>query len=573
MKNIVRQPIVVLLGHVDHGKTSILDLVRGTSVASKEAGGITQSISAYSVLIENIKKICGNLLKNIKLTIPGILFIDSPGHEAFTTLRKRGGSISDIAILVIDINEGLKPQTIEAIEILKNAKTPFVVAANKIDKISGWRDNKKGSLLEIINDQSERVVQDMETKLYTIAGGLSNYGFDSDRFDRVKDYTKQIAIIPTSAKKGFGFAELLMVISGLAQKYLEENLKINVEGQGKGTILEVTEEKGIGKTLDCVIYDGSIRQNDMLIIGAIDKLIKTRVKSLFLIERNRLKSVKEIHATCAVKISAQDLDDALAGMPIRVANNNVEKIEDEIKAEIQEVLIKTDKAGIIVKADTLGSLEALIALLKKKDIKIRKASIGDMAKNDLVEAYSDEDPLNRVIAAFNVKQLDEHQGVKVINHNIIYKVIEDIDEWMIQESKKIQSKQLEKLAKPFKIQILKGYVFRQSNPAITGVEVLAGTAKSNTPMMKDGKKLCDLKSMQEENNSVNEAVQGKQVAASFPGVTIGRQLKEGDILYSDLKEDEFRRLKELKKYLNNNEMKVLREIAEIRRKTNPTWGI
>jgi translation initiation factor 5B len=574
MKQIIRQPIVTLLGHVDHGKTSILDLVRGSSVALKEAGGITQCISAYSVPIENIKKICGGLLKNISLTIPGILFIDSPGHEAFTTLRKRGGSIADIAVLVIDINEGLKPQTREAIEILKNAKTPFVVAANKIDKIGGWRSNPELNLLKDIEEQSDRVIEDMEAKLYRIIGGLSEYGFNSERFDRVKDYTREIAIIPTSAKTGEGFPELLMVITGLSQRYLEESLRINVEGQGKGTILEVSEEKGMGKTLDCVLYDGVIKQNDALYIGAQNRIIKTKIRCLFLVEQNKLKSVEEAHAACALKISAPDIDDAIPGMPIRVANDNAEEIEKEIRAEIQEVLIEEEGEGIIVKADTLGSLEALTNLLKKKGIKIKKAGIGDITKKDLAEACTDENPLCRVVIGFNVKQSEPYEGVKVFTNNVIYKLIEDLEKWIDDETKRLEAKKLEKITRPFKIQILKGYVFRQSNPAVVGVEVLGGVARTNTPLMKaDGRKVGDLKSMQEENENISEAEAGKQVAIAMPDVTIGRQVREGDILYSDINEDEFRKLKELKKYLNSSEVSVLKEIVEIKRKDKPTWGI
>lgn len=574
MIKIVRQPIVTLLGHVDHGKTSILDLVRGTSVACKEAGGITQCISAYSVQIDKIKKICGKLLDKINLTLPGILFIDSPGHEAFTTLRKRGGNIADIAILVIDINEGLKPQTKEAIEILKNAKTPFVVAANKIDNMGGWRSNPKINLLQNIKDQSDRVIQDMESKLYTIVGKISSYGFNADRFDRVEDYTKQVSIIPVSAKTGEGFAELLMVITGLAQKYLEESLKINVEGQGKGTILEVSEEKGMGKCLDCVLYDGTVKQNDTLFVGGIDKIIKTKVKCLFLVEGCKLKSEKEVHAACAVKISGPGLDDALSGMPIRVANKDVDKIEEEIKSEIDEVLIETEGEGIIIKADTLGSLEALTNLLKCKKIKIKKAGVGDINKKDLTEACSDENPLCKLVLGFNVKQLEKHEGVKVIINKVVYKIIEDAEKWLEEEAKRIETGQLEKITKPFKIQILKGHVFRQSGPAVVGVEVLEGIVRTNSPLMKkDGKKICDLKSLQEESKNISEAEKGKQVAASLPGVTVGRQIKEGDILYSDLSEVEFRKLKELKKLLNGSEMNVLKEIAEIKRKTKATWGI
>ena len=134
----IRQPVVSVLGHVDHGKTKLLDRIRGTSVQAREAGAITQHIGATEVPIEHIYKVCKQLIGNKKFDVPGLLFIDTPGHHSFTTLRARGGSLADIAVLVIDIREGLMPQTIESIRILRQYKTPFVIALNKVDTIQGW---------------------------------------------------------------------------------------------------------------------------------------------------------------------------------------------------------------------------------------------------------------------------------------------------------------------------------------------------------------------------------------------------------------------------------------------------
>ena len=571
----IRQPICVLLAHVDHGKTSILDKIRGSAIASKESGGITQSISAYEIPLSEIKKTCGDLIKNVsELTIPGLLFIDSPGHEAFTTLRKRGGSIADIAIVVIDINDGIKPQTEEVLNILKSSKTPFVIAANKIDTISGWRSNSNLSLIKNLSEQSESTTLNFERKLYELVAAVSRFGFNSDRFDRIDDYTKKIVIIPTSAKTREGFPELLMIISGLAQKYLENSLKINVRGPAKGTILEVTEEKGIGKTLDTIIYDGSIKINDTIFIGTSEgEPIQTKVKSLFRIEKGKLISSKEVHASAAIKISANGLDGANSGMPIRVMGEDENKSKEEIKLEIEEVEIETDKEGIIVKADTLGSLEALVNLLKQKDIKIKKAKIGNISKKDIAEASSGSNELNRLIAAFNVKESETSKKVKIINHDVIYKVVDDAFDWMENKGKTLEEKDLEGLVKPFKLKLLEGHTFRKSGPAVIGVEVLTGVAKTNTPVTKEGSRLCELKAIQDRSENISSAETGKQVAASFPGVMVGRQINPGDILYSNVPEEDFRKLKKLKKYLKDEEIETLKEIAELKRKENLTWGI
>jgi len=570
----IRQPICVLLAHVDHGKTSILDKIRETSVANKEAGGITQNITAYSVPLDKIKNIGGELLEQLKidLTIPGILFIDSPGHEAFTTLRKRGGNIADIAILVIDINDGAKPQTMEVLEILKNSKTPFIIAANKIDRISGWR-RYEDKLIKNISEQPETIKQDIENKIYKIVAKLSEHGFNSERFDRVEDYTKQIAIIPTSAKTGEGFPELLMIISGLAQKYLEKSLKINVKGPGKGTILEVTEEEGIGKSLDTVIYDGTIKVGDQVIIGDIPEPKINKIKSMFIVENKKLEPVKEVHASKAVKISLVDSFDVCAGMPIYVVKGDIEKLKEEIKKEIQEVIIDTDHEGIVVKADTLGSLEALVALIKEQGISIKKATIGNINKKDIADASSELNLLNKVIVGFNIKVLEQDPNVKIINHNIIYKVIDDLKEYLGKKSKNLEEKELEGIIRPYKIKILKGCIFRQSGPCVVGVEVLEGTVKPNTQVFKENKKGFNLKSMQKDKDTVSKAKKGDQIAVSLPGVIAGRQVKEGDILYSDIQEPEFRRLKKLKKYLSKDEVEILKEVAEIKRKEKITWGI
>ncbi len=570
----IRQPICVLLAHVDHGKTSILDAIRDTAVAEKEVGGITQNITAHSIKIEKIKETCGELLENINLTIPGILFIDSPGHEAFTTLRKRGGNIADIAIIVIDINEGAKPQTLEAIEILKNSKTPFIIALNKIDRISGYIPNKK-PILQNIKEQQDYIINDIETKLYKVVQTLHEQGLQSERFDRVKDYTKQIAMVPCSAITKDGLPELLMVISGLAQKFLEQNLKTDLEKPAKGTILEVTEEKGIGKTLDVVIYDGKIKQNDTILIGTLNKPIKTKVKSLFKYEKGKLTQEKEVQASEGIKISATDLDEAISGMPIHVSNEkNEQKIIEELKQEIDEVTIDTDNEGIIAKADTLGSLEALISLLKDKNIKIKKGAIGNITKTDIAEASSNENPLNKIVVGFNVNILEESKEVKIITDKVIYKIIDNIVEYKEKASKSLEKKEFEGLVKPFKLEIMQGCIFRQSNPAVVGVDVLIGTARANTPLMgSDGKKITNLKEIQDNKETVSEAIQGKEISISLPNITCGRQINEKDILYSDIPQEDFKKLKKLKKYLNESEIQLLKEIAEIKRENNPTWGM
>ena len=584
----IRQPIITFVGHIDHGKTSLQDFIRQSSVTQTEAGKITQHIGCSKIPLETIKKLCGKLLDTLKLkfTIPGLLFIDTPGHAAFNNLRKRGGNLADIAILVIDINEGIMPQTLECMNILKQYKTPFIIALNKIDLISGWQ-SKNTFLIQNIQSQSETIQKILDTKLYELVGKLSELNFNAERFDRIEDYTKQIAIVPTSAKTGEGIPELLMVLTGLAQKYMEQNLKIEVKGNAHGTVLEIKEEKGVGITLDVIIYDGTLKQNDTLVIGTLSEPISTKIKALLeplplkdiRDKKTKFAHVPQVSAATGIKIFAPDLENAVAGMPLKsCAASEVEKIKQEIKKEVEEVIIETDKQGIVIKADSLGSLEALIKLLKEKNIPVKKASIGNISKKDVSDASisHEQDPLHSAILGFNIEipPYIKEKNVKIITNNIIYKLIEDFEKYQQEEKKRLEGKEIEFLVRPCKLQIMKGYIFRQNNPAVVGVDVLQGKIKVDTPLMKkDGNKITEVKSIQKDQETVNEAEKNQQVAVSLPKVTVGRQINENDILYSAVPEEDFRKLREFKKYLSQEEMAILKEIAEIMRAKNPMWGI
>ncbi len=588
MAEAIRQILVTVVGHVDHGKTSLLDKIRGTAVTEGESGLITQAIGASIIPIETIKRVCGKLLDALKqdITIPGMLAIDTPGHAAFTSLRKRGGNLADIAIVVVDIKEGFKPQTEEAIEFLKASKTPFIIAANKIDLLSKWKSSEK-PIIQSINGQEAEVQRVFEEKMYSIVGqAYEKFEFSAERFDRVSDYTKQIAIVPVSAKTGEGIPELLMVLTGLAQKYLEKCLKCDIDGPAKGTVLEVKEEKGLGKTMDVIIYDGTLNVNDQIVIGNIGKPIVAKVKAMFepaplaemMAKKSKYKSVRKVSAAIGVKISAPGAEEAIAGMPLLGVKGNIDDAKEEVQKEVEEVLIETDKEGVIVKAGSLGSLEAVINMLKERKIPISKALIGDITKKDIADAGSmrEKDPLKAVVLGFNVKLPEElkSENIKVILSDIIYELIEKIEKWQESEKKRQEAKALESLVQPCKVEILKGYVFRQSNPAVVGVHVVEGIVKPDTPLMKDdGTPLTSVKGIQSEQKNIDKAEKGAEVALSLPNVTVGRQINEGDVLLSAIPEDDFRQFKKHKHLLEGPQKTLLKQIAEIKRRKNPVWGV
>ncbi|MBS3116207.1 translation initiation factor IF-2 [Candidatus Woesearchaeota archaeon] len=592
----IRKILVATLGHVDHGKTSLLDKIRQTVVAKGEAGGITQAIGVSIIPIETIQKICGKLMTAMKgkLLVPGLLTIDTPGHAAFTSLRKRGGSLADIAILVVDINEGFKPQTMESIEILKARKVPFVVAANKIDLLSGWHYDQSKLLLENINSLDYNTQGEFEKKMYGLVGQFQEQDLQSERFDRVQDYTKQLAIVPVSAMTGQGIPELLMVLTGLAQKYLEQKLTIEEAGPAKGTILEVKEEKGLGTTIDAIIYNGTLKVNDTLVIGNIGEPIIAKVRALLepteleemREKKSAFKNVREVTAATGVKIAAPGLEKVLAGMPLRSCSGKeeeIKKIKKEINEEIENIVVEDNKeTGVIIKADTLGGLEALRTLLTEKKIPFSSASLGKISKKDLsqLETIQSQDERYGVLLGFNVKippELEDYiktKNFKVIIHDVIYQIIVEYEKYVETFKRSIELKELNTLVRPCKFLILKGYVFRQNNPAIVGVEIEIGKIKSGDPVMNgEGRHLTIVKSMKEGQESVTMAEQGKQLAMALDKITVGRQINEGDFLYTDIPEDDFKKLKELKKYLSKMEVDVLKEIVEIKRRENPIWGV
>lgn len=587
----IRSPIVSVLGHVDHGKTTLLDYIRGSTVADREAGGITQHIGATEIPISTIKDICGNFISklSIKDTIPGLFFIDTPGHAAFTSLRKRGGALADLAILIVDINEGFKPQTIEAINILKMYKTPFVVAANKIDKIFGWESHPGNSFTQSFQEQAPSVQQDLNQKLYELVGELHKLGFQSERFDRISSYASQISIIPVSASTGEGIIELNAMLLGLAQEYLTQQLEIHENAPAKGTVLEVKEETGLGMTIDTIIYDGVLRTNDEIVLMLKNEILTTNVRSILkpnpLEEmrdsKKRFQKVDEIVAAAGVKIAAPNLEDVVSGSPLRVINDE-EDVKKEILKEIEDITIDTEENGVLVKADTLGSLEAVVNILNQEKIPIRSADIGDVNKKDVIKASisQKEDPDHGVIIAFNVdvhpkarRELEE-TSLKLFQGNVIYKLTEDHHDWLEERKSAVKKHLLDSLIKPAKIMILPKLIFRQSKPAICGIEVLNGTVKPGYILMdENGNKVGSIASMEDKGETLPSMSRGQQVAMAINDAIAGKDFEEGDSLYVDIPEKHFKVIeRKFKDKLNDDELACLEEFVRIKRKDDSEWG-
>ena len=573
MKTKIRQPIVTIVGHVDHGKTSILDCLRDSCVQEGEAGRITQKISFTSYPMNQLKIACPLIESSgIKLNIPGFLLIDTPGHAAFTNLRKRGGSLADLAVLVIDINEGIKPQTAEVIKILKHNKTPFVIALNKIDNISGWIKTED-NLQKNIESQPQNIKQIFDERYMTLIGALSNHGFDSDLFYNIEDFTKKIALVPTSAQTKEGIPELIMMLCGLSQRYLGDKLKLGEEA--KGVMLEIKKERATNY-IEAILYDGRLQKKDKIAIANFNgEPIITNIRVLEEIEPlcTKFKSKENVHASTGLRMQLVEKSEVLPGMPFVIYKNNKEEIEKMFKKEISEN-IKTSKQGIIAKADSLGSLEALLILLKQENIQVVKAGIGNIKKTDVISAKANLEinQLDAVIIGFNVS-IDEDSkeiiknDIKILTDEVIYKLIENLTKFRIDKSKEIERERLMSLTTICKLKVLPQYVFRNTKPAIFGVKIEGGKLISGLKLINDkGEKVGRTKNIQSENKPVQEATEGMEVAVSIPGVNFERQLKNIGVetLYSDVTKSQFKNFKKNKDLLSENEKKILMEIERIK---------
>jgi len=591
----LRQPVVVVLGHVDSGKTSLLDRVRGTAVQAREVGGITQHIGASFFPIETIKDITGPLYQRLSKSetqIPGLLVIDTPGHEVFANLRVRGGSAADLAIVVADVNKGFEPQTIESIEILRKRKVPFVIALNKIDMVTGWRKNSLSPFVsEEMKNQDVNVLEMLDTKIYNVVGSLSRLGYSSEAFWRVKDFTKELAIVPVSAVTGVGIPELLAVLVGLAQQFMGRRLERHTSG-ARGIVLEINEEVGLGPSANVILLDGIIKHGDVVVVAKRDGAVITKIKALLVPKpldemrdpRDKFKPVDQVISAAGLKITSTDLDGVLAGSPLYVLERKQDEdiLRQMVESEIKSAIINTDSNGVILRCDTIGSIEAIMDLLKKANVNIRSADIGHITRRDVIEASAvrEKDRYLGVVLGFNVKVLDDAQresqerNVKIFNEQIIYNLVRTYTDWVTYQREHEESILFNEIPPICKFQFMRGYIFRRNDPAVFGAEVLIGKLRQKVLVMSnDGKKIGIIQQVQENGKAIEEATKGMQVAVSIKGPVIGRQINEEDTFYTDLNSRQAKLLIERFNHrLNEEENEVFKNILGLKRKSDPAYG-
>jgi translation initiation factor 5B len=585
---------VAVLGHVDSGKTSILDNIRGTGVQGREAGGITQHIGASFLPTDTIKKITGPLYEKLnkgEATIPGLLVIDTPGHEIFTNLRARGGSAADIAILVVDVNRGFQLQTNESLKILESRKVPFVVALNKTDMVSGWKNTDTPYISQAIKQQDQFVQTTLDEKIYDVVTALSVLGYQSEAFFRVKDFAKEVSIVPVSARSGVGIPELLAVLVGLAQQFLQKRLD-QEEKSTRGIILEVNDEVGLGPTANMILIDGHLKKEHNIIVAKRDSVVVTKLKAMLLPKpldemrdpRDKFKPINEVQAAAGIKIASPDLDGVLPGSTVYATDDatKADELKKSIESEMKAVFIKTETKGVILKCDTIGSLEALIEMLRRQQIPISMADIGPVTRRDVMEAKAIKEN-NRhlgVILSFNVKVTpeaeteSENYHIRIFSDKVIYSLLDSYTQWVDEDSSNVENSMFAELTPIGKFTFLKGYIFRNSNPAVFGIRVDAGNLRQKIAFMnKSGKKIGTIHQLQDQGKTMESAKKGQEVACSVKNITVGRQIKEEDVFYTLPPPDDAKQyLKKFMNKLSSEELQILNEIVEIQRLLNPVYG-
>jgi len=494
-----RPPVVSVMGHVDHGKTKLLDAIRDTNVVDGEAGGITQHIGAYQVAVPSEKK-------ELKGKI--ITFLDTPGHEAFTSMRARGAKATDVAILVVAADEGVKPQTIEAINHAKEAGIPIIVAINKIDKE---------------NSNPDRVKTE-----------LSQEGLQPE------DWGGDTVMVPVSAMTGEGVTTLLEMI--LLTTDMAE-LKANPARPAVGTVIEADLDPSFGPVATVLVNTGMLRVMDNVIVGSTYGRVKAMIdhtgKKLKEVGPSGVARLAGLNDTPKsgdiLQVVGSDKEARLQAIKIKELLKNQEYLKlglgvTDIMSLIQQGKLKTLK--LIIKADTKGSLEAIrqaLAEIKSDDvaIKVVHSGVGSVTEGDVMMASAGAGIVVgfHVDAGAHVKKMAERENVEVVLYKVIYELIDDVKKLLTgMLEPEIVVTELGKLE-------LKGIFFTGKKDMIVGGKVIEGKLEKDADLrvFRDEEqigegKMTELKVVKED---VKEVEEGQECGIKYEGAV---KLQEGDVL-------------------------------------------
>jgi len=441
---------------------------------------------------------------SVEVKAPGLLIIDTPGHESFSNLRSRGSGLCDFAILVIDLMHGIEKQTLESIELLRDRKTPFVIALNKIDRCYGWKTLPFDSSYKSLQQQAKPTINEFNEKLGTVTTELQLNRINSNLYWKNQDIKSHVSVVPTSGVTGEGIPDLLSVIMKYTSIFMKKKMQVK-EDEFNCTIMEVKMIEGHGTTIDCILIDGVLHKGDEIMIMGFEGPVKTKIRALLtphpmkeMRVKNEYESHEVIYAAMGLKISAPNLDSAVAGSAIYLVESeeNEERARAQIEKDLNEVKSKVELQlmGVGVAASTLGSLEALLLFLKQSEIPVSHVSVGPVSKDDVTKAMKAalaDDPNKRkkefsCMLVFDVKVLADAQqyaetnGVKIFCANIIYHLFKMFTDYVAQVRE--QRKKDEGKAAVFPCILKPVAFFNKKDPIIIGVDVERGVLKIGTPL-------------------------------------------------------------------------------------------
>ncbi|KAL8716538.1 MAG: hypothetical protein Q9225_006143 [Loekoesia sp. 1 TL-2023] len=591
-KDNLRSPICCILGHVDTGKTKLLDKIRQTNVQEGEAGGITQQIGATYFPVDALqaKTSVVNMDGTFEFKVPGLLVIDTPGHESFTNLRSRGSSLCNIAILVVDIMHGLEQQTLESMRLLRDRKTPFIVALNKIDRLYGWKKIDNNGFQDSLAMQNKAVHNEFRDRLEKTKVLFAEQGFNAELYYENKSMARNVSLVPTSALTGEGIPDMLKLLVTLTQERMTNKLMYLSEVEC--TVLEVKVIEGLGTTIDVVLSNGVLREGDRIVLCGLNGAIATNIRALLTpapLKELRIKSQyvhnQEVKASLGVKIAANDLEHAIAGSRLLVVGpgDDEEDLEEEVMSDIENLLGKVSKTGrgVSVQASTLGSLEALLEFLKVSKIPVANISIGPVYKRDVMQAgiMLEKAKEYAVMLCFDVKVDKEAQayadevGVKIFTADIIYHLFDDFTKHMAQLVE--QRKEDSKLLAVFPCVLTPVAVFNKKDPIVVGVDVTEGNLRLLTPIaavrtnpvtnVKEIVSLGRVQSIERDHKQIPICKKGQpSVAVKIEGPNqpmYGRHLEEKDTLYSMISRQSIDTLKEFyRSEVSNEEWALVKKL-------------
>ena len=494
----LRSPICCILGHVDTGKTKLLDKVRQTSVQEGEAGGITQQIGATYFPVEALREKTMVLNKgNFDFKVPGLLIIDTPGHESFTNLRSRGSSLCNIAILVVDIMHGLEAQTLESIRLLRDRKTPFIVALNKVDRLYDWKPTPNNAFQDSLAQQPVHTQKEFEERASKVMLAFAEQGLNAELYYKNKSMGRYVSLVPTSALSGEGVPDMLQLLVSLTQTRMSQSLMYLSELEC--TVLEVKVVEGLGTTIDVVLSNGVLHESDKIVVCGLNGPIVTQVRALLTpqpLKELRVRSSyvhhKEVRASLGVKIAAPDLDKAVAGSRLLVCTNDDEEelLREEVMSDLTTLLNSVDKSGkgVCVQASTLGSLEALLEFLRVSKIPVSGINIGPVYKRDVMRCATMLEKARELacILCFDVsvdkeaERLAEELGVKLFTADIIYHLF---DRFMAYRAEIMENKKRDAAGTavwPCRLRTIAAFAKR--DPIILGCDIIDGSLRIGTPL-------------------------------------------------------------------------------------------